>query len=95
MVCYSVPLSTFILTHFARKRMNLNGKESHWLELMLLGGSMFGVIDHWWNNELLLIGPNIGSDLLLGVVITVGIFAAWACVVAWNRMTLASPAATE
>ncbi len=86
MVCYAVPTSALIVTHFARRKMRMSDKEGNWLELMLLGGATFGVIDHWWNGELMLIGDNIASDLLLGFVITLGIFVAWGAVVAWNRM---------
>jgi hypothetical protein len=75
-----------VLTHFARKRAGMGDNEGNMLELMLLGGSTFGVIDHWWNGELMLIGDNIASDLLLGFVITLGIFIMWGALVAWNRM---------
>jgi len=95
MVCYAVPTSALIFTHFARRKMRMSGNEGNWLELMLLGGATFGIIDHWWNGELMLIGDNIASDLLLGLVITLGIFAAWLAVVAWNRLRAQSPAATE
>ena len=38
------------------------------------------VIDHFWNNELFLIGGNIGSDILLGVLMTLGATVAWGAI---------------
>jgi hypothetical protein len=47
------------------------------LNLLLAGGAVFGIIDHAWNGELFLIGPDIVSDLLLGVAITAAIVGVW------------------
>jgi len=41
-----------------------------WLNLLLAGGTIFGVVDHLWNGEIFLIGENVLLNLLLGVVIT-------------------------
>lgn len=46
------------------------------LNLMLLGGAVFGLVDHAWNNELFA-SPNIYNDLLLGIAIVAGIFGSW------------------
>jgi hypothetical protein len=42
-----------------------------------LGGTLFGVVDHLWSGELLLIGENWAMDLLLGCTITATIFGGW------------------
>jgi hypothetical protein len=48
-----------------------------WLNLMLYGGALFGVVDHLWNGELFLISTSWVKDIALGFVITAAIFAAW------------------
>jgi hypothetical protein len=85
MVCYTVPLIAAV-AHFITRRSVSSWKENAnhlWLSLLLTGGAIFGVVDHWWNGELFLIGENIGMDLLLGVVITIAIVAVWviACMI--------------
>jgi len=57
-----------------------------WLSMLLAGGAMFGIVDHLWNGELFLIGPNIVSDLLLGVTITTVIILSWVIVVALDNI---------
>jgi hypothetical protein len=80
MVCYTVPMVAAI-AHIIMRRNITSWKESThhlWLGLLLGGGAVFGLVDHWWNGELFLIGENIVMDLLLGVTITVAIFVIWA-----------------
>jgi len=48
-----------------------------WLNLLLAGGAIFGVVDHLCNGEIFLIGENVLLDLLLGVVITTAIVLIW------------------
>ncbi|NIP40175.1 MAG: hypothetical protein GTN39_01495, partial [Candidatus Aenigmarchaeota archaeon] len=55
--------------------------------LLLLGGSLFGIIDHFWNGELFLLGPNLLADLSLGATITGGIFATWGVIVFREKIT--------
>jgi drug/metabolite transporter (DMT)-like permease len=77
MVCYVIPTSAaaMILAHrFFGKKKDIPG---HQLSLLLGGGAIFGIVDHWWNGQLTLIGPNIAHDILLGLVITVVIYAVW------------------
>ncbi|MFH1200391.1 MAG: hypothetical protein V1708_04955 [Candidatus Micrarchaeota archaeon] len=78
MVCYAVPLSTALLLHGARKTGRMQGEKFRRLSLLMSGGAMFGVVDHLWNGELFLFGPNLASDLLLGLTITAVIAVAWA-----------------
>ena len=74
MVCWVVPFIAAI-SGFARPKGRGKG---FWLNIMLLGGAIFGMIDHAWNGELFMIGPNIAGDLALGAAITAGITASWA-----------------
>ncbi|QLJ52892.1 MAG: hypothetical protein Sv326_0717 [Candidatus Fermentimicrarchaeum limneticum] len=79
MVCYTIPTITAVVLHFIR------GKKPSWkdsqkyksLNLLLFGGAIFGIVDHIWNGELFLVGPNILSDLLLGFAITLTIVGVW------------------
>ncbi|MEM3030758.1 MAG: hypothetical protein QXH27_03420 [Candidatus Micrarchaeia archaeon] len=85
MVCYTVPLAAWVLTQLGRRAVHKNDEHGRWLSLLLLGGATFGVVDHLWHGELFLIGPDIASDLLLGVAITVVTVVVWGVVVALNR----------
>jgi hypothetical protein len=94
MVCYLVPmLAALVHSGFRKKvkRMNANPYQ-RWLSLLLAGGAMFGVIDHLWNGELFLIGPNILSDLALGTVITLGIACIWGGIVLMDKAAVKKPA---
>lgn len=76
MGCYTVPAAAAII-HFVMRKKNpkwKNDKYHKWLNLMLTGGAIFGVIDHLWNRELFLFSV---KDVLLGLVITIVILAAW------------------
>jgi len=66
--------------HIIMRRNITSWKESAhhlWLSLLLGGGAVFGLVDHWWNGELFYIGDNIIMDLSLGVAITVTILVIW------------------
>jgi hypothetical protein len=74
-MCYAVPLSGAIVTSFVvRKSKNT---KIWWLNLMFIGGALFGIIDHLWHGEFFTLSANIGRDLLLGVVISVFILLFW------------------
>jgi hypothetical protein len=77
MVCYAVPLAAGIIHGAWRKSSRKTDAKGFWLTLMFLGASLFGVIDHAWNGELLMIGPNIMMDLGLGTAITAGVLGSW------------------
>ncbi len=86
MVCYAVPLAATVIVSLRRRISVKKTKEGLWLNLMLLGGSLFGVIDHFWNGELFLLGSNLLADISLGATITLGIFAAWGIMVSRERL---------
>lgn len=89
MVCYAIPAVAAVL-HYATRRNIVSWKtNTHhlWLGLLLLGGAVFGIVDHLWNGELFLVGENIASDLLLGVAITASIFVVWAIIVTYDKTT--------
>lgn len=85
MTCYIVPTIAALISTGVWKFRHTK-KELLWLNLMMGGGAAFGIIDHLWNNELFLIGPNILNDLLLGFVITGVIFTAWLALVYASRL---------
>jgi hypothetical protein len=87
MVCYTIPLIATIIVAIRRRALRKKDVEGFWLNLLLLGGALFGVIDHFWNGELFLIGPNLLVDLSLGVTITAGIFVSWGVIVFREKIT--------
>jgi hypothetical protein len=81
MVCYIVPLAATLSTLVGRKVTGRSGVHSFWLSIMLLGGSLFGLVDHAFSGELFMFSSNIGADLALGGMITAGITATWGGIV--------------
>ena len=79
MTCYVVPATAAIICFFMRKKIpSWKNSEKHlWLNLLLAGGALFGVVDHIWNGEFMLFGSGWLADLTLGITITVIIIAAW------------------
>ena len=76
MVCYIIPLVAAIITSTIWGSQR-RGPAGWWLNLLLYGGALFGVVDHLWNGELFLMGEAPLMDVLLGVTITAVIFAGW------------------
>jgi hypothetical protein len=76
MVCYIIPLATALVSTVVW-RVQRRGPAGWWLNLLLYGGAIFGVVDHLWNGELFLIGENTAVDLMLGATITAVIFGSW------------------
>jgi nitric oxide reductase large subunit len=83
MVCYAVPTVAAIIHHATRKNVDSMKKSVYqlWLTLLLLGGAIFGIVDHLINGELFLIGENLGFDILLGTIITIVTIAVWTVLV--------------
>jgi len=78
MVCYIIPTIAAII-EFIRGKKSKNHKNS--LNLMFLGGALFGIVDHLWNGELFLISKNWLMDLALGFTITGAITGGWFMIV--------------
>ncbi len=87
MVCYIVPAAAGIIHYGLRKKISrrMDAKYCQWLSFLFLGGAIFGIIDHWWNGELFLLGKSPLSDLMLGVTITLAILLAWAAIAALDK----------
>lgn len=89
MVCYAIPTVAALIHYGSRKKVSSLRTSVHqkWLNLLLAGGALFGIVDHVWNGELFLIGNNIVSDLLLGTTITIVITFAWLVLVAFDNLS--------
>ena len=89
MVCFAVPTVAAIIHYATKKNISSLKTSAHhsWLTLLLLGGAIFGIVDHLWNGELFLIGENIGYDILLGSVITIITIVVWAAIVIVDKKT--------
>lgn len=90
MVCYVIPAVAAFVHYGTRKKITSWKKNIHqkWLGLLLVGGAIFGIVDHLWNGELFLIGNNIVSDLMLGMTITIVICVVWAVIVIVDKISL-------
>ena len=87
MGCYLVPATAALIHFFMRKRIpSFRGKYNIWLNQLLLGGAVFGVVDHWWNKELFLFGENFLLDIALGLTITLAIFIVWGFLVLFDKL---------
>lgn len=89
MGCYIIPLIATIVHYGMRKRMPAMqaSPRQGWLTMMLGGASVFGVMDHMWNGELFLLGPNLFWDMMLGATITAAVVALWAMATAMPART--------
>ncbi|MDI6707515.1 MAG: hypothetical protein QMD21_02045 [Candidatus Thermoplasmatota archaeon] len=94
MVCYTVPTGAAIVHYVLRKSISGWKKSNYlyWLNILLLGGAIFGIVDHLWNGELFLISEEPMMDILLGVTITISIFVVWALIVAIDKARAPKPA---
>jgi len=88
MGCYIIPAAAAVIHLFYRKRLTQRAEQHRWLNLLFLGGAIFGVIDHLWNGELFHIGYR---DMLLGLVITIVIWSVWQVIV-WHDRSLVKDA---
>lgn len=93
MVCFVVPTIAAITHGVMRKNITSWKDNTHhlWLNLLLIGGAIFGLVDHWWNGELFLIGENVLMDLMLGITITMAIVIIWAVLVIVDRSKMKHP----
>jgi hypothetical protein len=82
-MCYIGPTTAAIVTTFIWQSKRTSSM--FWLMLMFYGAALFGVIDHLWNGELLLVSQNWLKDALLGAVITAGVIAVWKTILYLDR----------
>jgi hypothetical protein len=87
MVCYVVPAVASVIEYIKNRNVQQKTPHKNWLNLMFLGGAIFGIIDHLWNGELFLISTNWATDLALGFTITGGIIGSWSLIVYIPRIT--------
>jgi hypothetical protein len=88
MACYILPLSAALLGLVAYRIGKIGGVHAKNFILLFGGGAIFGVVDHLWNGELLLVSSDIASDMLLGIAITVALAFAWSLTVLFSRATI-------
>ena len=82
-MCYTVPVASAVVTTILWHKTR--DPKIGQLNQLFYGASAFGIIDHLWNGELFLISPNIGKDLMLGVVITLSVLSGWALSLVWEK----------
>ena len=89
MVCYSIPAVAAIVHYFMRKKIPSMKNNPHylWLNLLFVGGAIFGVVDHLWNGELFMLGEKPILDLALGVTITLVILVVWKLIVVYDKLS--------
>jgi hypothetical protein len=92
MVCYVVPtlgmVGVFLFRKIWEKKPSVH---SFWLNILLLGGAVFGVVDHLWNGELFLFGENTFMDISLGITITLAMIFIWAVMVLMDKLKVEEP----
>ena len=85
MCCYIVPTAAALIHFFMRKKItNFNNKSHLWLNQLLFGGAIFGIIDHWWNGELLSFSI---ADTILGFTILGVILLVWVFMIVYDKWT--------
>jgi len=77
MVCYSIVLGAAIVMQGLRKKVQNRLPQTMVLSILLWGGAIALVVDHFMNGELFLIGGNVLWDLMVGFGMTAAIFAIW------------------
>ena len=93
MVCYAVP-TIGVLAVYLFRTLRTGWRDNihlYWLNILLIGGAVFGLVDHAWNGELFLIGKNIILDIALGITITGAIIIAWMVLVVLDRTKAGEP----
>ncbi|MFB0559235.1 MAG: hypothetical protein ACETVS_01700 [Dehalococcoidales bacterium] len=84
-MCYTVPLVAAIGTTIMWKQRK--GAKTWWLNLMLYGGVLFGIVDHIWHGELFLISDSVAADFSLGGAITAAVFACWGIIISLSKLS--------
>jgi len=77
-MCYIVPLAIILIINGFEKHKKIFIAHLDRLNLLMFGGVTMLVVDHLWNGELFLVGPNTLKDLALGFAMSGIIIIAWA-----------------
>jgi len=85
MVCYSVVLGAAIIAQGLKGKIENRVPHTNVLSLMLWGGSIALIIDHFVNGELFILSGNLLWDLLVGSAMALGIILIWALYVAVRK----------
>lgn len=87
-MCHVVSIVAAAATSFVwKKSRNI---KVLWLALMFGGGAIFGIIDHLWNGELLLVSANTPKDLILGVLIVAITTLLWTIILLLDKLKVTS-----
>ncbi|HII39415.1 TPA: hypothetical protein HA318_05440 [Candidatus Micrarchaeota archaeon] len=87
MACFAVPLLAGVASSVVWRKKKT---PALWqLNLLFYGAGVFGLVDHWWNNELYIPvdAAVLQADLLLGCLITVAVLGFWGVLVAIARVS--------
>ena len=79
-MCYVVPLVIILIINGFEKHKKIFIAHLDRLNLLMFGGVTMLVVDHLWNGELFLVGPNIIQDLALGFAMSGVVIIAWALI---------------
>ena len=84
-----VPALAAIIHFFLRGKIpSMKNNIYHiWLNLLFVGGAIFGVVDHIWHGELFILGAKPILDLALGVTITLIILISWKFIVVYDKLS--------
>ena len=88
-----MPVVAAVIHYFLRGKIpSMKNNTYHvWLNLLFVGGGIFGVIDHLWNGDLFMLGEKPLLDLALGVTITFVILVAWKFLVVYDKLSKNNP----
>lgn len=76
-MCYIVPLTIILIINGLQKYKKIFITHLDRLNLLMFGGVTMLIVDHLWNGELFLVGPNTVRDLALGFAMSGVIIIAW------------------
>jgi|GEM_PF-561444 len=94
MVCYAVPLAAAATLSVCRRSSAsswLRSAQGFWLNIMMLGGAVFGLVDHLFAGELFVLTSAWMTDMLIGGAITAGIAGCWGVLVLSRRFSGSLP----
>lgn len=93
MGCFLIPTAVAVVHGILRTKIGSWKNSVHhlWLSLLLIGGAVFGLVDHAWHGELFMVSEDLFMDLLLGFTITVTIFVLWAIIVVLDNTKTHAP----